>query len=180
MKINKLFLIFILILVILSLSVSILNFTGNKKIGFVLTGELVSKYHGMKEVQDEYNIKYLQWQTEIDTLIALYDSKVLVFKENELKYNKEKRELEREKIVILGDKITNYKKNLEEIATQENQKMIQGALNQINSFVENYGEENNYDYIIGVTEFGNVLYTDKKYNLTEELIKALNDDYTGK
>jgi outer membrane protein len=179
MKNTKPYLILISIFLSISLFFGIYNFLQTPKIGFVITGELVNNYAGMKEAMDEYNVKHSKWQGEIDTLILLYETKVADYQANEMKYSREKKESEKEGLMMLGQKINNYKQSLEEEATKENQRMIQGALNQINSFIEDYSKEHNYDYIIGVTEFGNVLYAKDKLDITEDVIKAINEDYEG-
>ena len=49
--------------------------------------------------------------------------------------------------------------------------------NQIDAFIKIYAKENGFDLIVGTTSSGNVLYGADGIDVTEELLKALNEQY---
>ncbi|MEO9531944.1 MAG: OmpH family outer membrane protein [Crocinitomicaceae bacterium] len=51
---------------------------------------------------------------------------------------------------------------------------------QLNSYVQEFGSENNYDVIIGMKGDGNVMYVKDGANITNEVISYSNDKYNGR
>ena len=47
----------------------------------------------------------------------------------------------------------------------------------VKKFIKDYGKENGYDYIYGTGEAVSILYAQDKYDITDELIKKLNEKY---
>lgn len=52
-------------------------------------------------------------------------------------------------------------------------------LKQLNQYIEDYGKENKYVYILGYSGNGELLYADKQKNITEELVTYINKKYKG-
>jgi outer membrane protein len=52
--------------------------------------------------------------------------------------------------------------------------------NQINQYLLEYGENNHYDYIYGIHGNGSIMYSDKKFDLTDKVIAFINSRYQGK
>lgn len=50
---------------------------------------------------------------------------------------------------------------------------------QLNQYVEDYGKENNYEFIYGAEGSGALMYGNKEYDITQELIKYSNEKYKG-
>lgn len=52
-------------------------------------------------------------------------------------------------------------------------------ISQLNSYVKQYGKENNYSIIFGATSDGNIMYSDSTLNISKEIIKYINSKYSG-
>lgn len=50
---------------------------------------------------------------------------------------------------------------------------------QLNQYVQDYGKEHGYDYILGADGNGTVMYADQGKNITEEIKKYVNEKYKG-
>ena len=55
--------------------------------------------------------------------------------------------------------------------------MMEGVLNQVNSFVQDYGRKKGYDVIFGTTLSGNILYGKEVIDITNEVVEGLNQTY---
>ena len=51
-------------------------------------------------------------------------------------------------------------------------------INRVKAFVQDYGKSNNYNFILGSNEAGSVLYGEEASDLTQEILKALNENYS--
>jgi outer membrane protein len=60
---------------------------------------------------------------------------------------------------------------------QESQTLNDSLIKTVKNFVRAYGKSNNYNYILGSNEAGSVLYGEESSDLTQEILKALNDGY---
>jgi outer membrane protein len=47
----------------------------------------------------------------------------------------------------------------------------------VKKFIKAYGKKKGYSYIYGTGDAASVLYAEDKYDITKDIIKALNDKY---
>ena len=150
------------------------------KIVYVKSGDLITKFEGMKEAKDEYKQKMSKWQANIDTLESDYRRSISNYQLNMDKYSSAQKTEKENTIKKQADNIKQYAMVLEEKAKEEDQKMTQSVLTQVNTFVEEYGEKNGYDIILGLTNYGNVMYGTKSKDITEVVLADMNKWYKGK
>jgi outer membrane protein len=50
----------------------------------------------------------------------------------------------------------------------------------VREYIKTYGKDKGYDYIYGTGDAATVLYAKDSYDITKEIIKALNDRYASK
>lgn len=66
----------------------------------------------------------------------------------------------------------------EEQAIQgESQSKMDTLLTKVKKFVKDFGKSKGYTYILGANEGGSVLYGDDSKNVTDQVVKALNEAY---
>jgi outer membrane protein len=167
----------LILLVLISIGFSIWSNMKTPKIAYVKSGEVVEKYKGMLDAKNIYKEKMAKWQANIDTLQGDYQRSISSYNTDLPKLsNKEKAEREQ----LLRNQENNlrqYTAALDKKAAEEDQKMTEGVLNQINSHIKVYGESNGYDAIFGTTSNGNLLYGKDGIDITEEILKELNGNY---
>lgn len=154
------------------------TFSVQKKIAYVRSADLVNGYLGMKEVQNKYQENVQVWQGNVDTLkfdfqraIDKYNAEATGLSQNE--------RAEREKYLQqLQQNLTQYSVAIEQKAKEEDEKLTQGVLNQINSQVEAYAQKEGYDIILGTTLVGSLLYAEEGIDITDQLLKELNNAYS--
>lgn len=155
--------IFYLIVTLLVGYLFYINYT-QPKIAFIKSEILINEFAGMKEAKQIYQQKRQQWQANIDTLRADYQ-------------RHQSNNASKEKLAALNQNIQNYSATVEQLSREEDIKKTEAILEQINVFIEKYGEENGYDIILGTTPNGNILYGRDAIDITDELLEALNRAY---
>lgn len=70
--------------------------------------------------------------------------------------------------------IEQFRQNLMNHLTQEEQNLTTQLYDSIITQVNRYNKGANYNYILGYTKGGGILYTDKTYDLTDIILKQLN------
>lgn len=163
--------------IITSFSFSFKNET--VKVGHVENARMLTEYNAIKEMKVEYESKVKNWRGELDSLKVSIDSDITEFKssfhnmsEEQKKYNSAVIRQKKEQLEVLASEI-------EERIGNEDQRVSTSILKQIDSYIQQYGSENGFDYIMGVTDAGNVLFAKNSHDLTDEILIGLNNKYDG-
>ena len=75
--------------------------------------------------------------------------------------------------------LNDYQQSISQQAQEEDQKLTQGVLNQVNSYIEEYGKENGYKIIFGANGSGTIFYGTEAINITNKVLLNLNKEYNG-
>ncbi|MBS1636295.1 MAG: OmpH family outer membrane protein [Bacteroidetes bacterium] len=167
------------ILILAVAGLYILFFLKKEKIGFVRSNELVYSYKGMEEAHALQGKRTKEYQTNIDTLQMDLQKAINNYNMEFSKLSKEERAEKEKMLIIQKENFQNYSQNAQKAIEKSNTDLTEGVLNQINAFVEKYAKENNYTIIFGTTTSGNVLYGKEEIDVTEEILKALNAQYSA-
>ena len=74
--------------------------------------------------------------------------------------------------------INNYQQVIQKQVQEENQKMTQTLINDINGYVKEYGKENGYPLIFGASGSGNIMYAGEASDLTDIVLAGLTGNIT--
>jgi|SRR6185437_4677845 len=152
---------------------------GRQKIAYIKSAALVYGYAGMQEAHNKFSLKEDVWKANIDTLKNEYQNALNEFKEDLPKLAASEKEEREKQLYKQKQSFENYKAAIDKKVEDEDTKETQAVLGQINSFVADYGKEHGYDLIIGTTNDGNLMYAKASLDITDEVLKALNDNYKG-
>ena len=187
------------VLIIAVAGIYFLHFTGNKSTKV----EANSEEGKETEIDRDYTIAYVN----IDTLIQHYDMFIdkndeLMQKKNESEaelqiqsknFEKEVRDFQdkvqkglitRTKAQMLQQELAQKEQQLyanrDNMAMQlseEEQVMLRQILNEVMLYLEEYNKDYNYKYIFSNSFGGQLLYVDKSLNITQDVLKGLNEKY---
>lgn len=176
MKKHALIIIFF-ITILGSITVSIITIINNPKIAYVNTNIILDKYIGLIEVRNILQQKTTTYNKEIDSLQKSYTIIYNQLVNNHNKNNDENNKLLEKELTYRRNEIIRLQEDKENSINKENEIMIQGALNQINSFIHQYAEKKGIDIVLGGNQSGNILYGNDKYDITNEVLEGLNNSY---
>lgn len=149
----------------------------SSKIAYVDALKLVSNYEGMKVAKAELESKLLVYQKNIDTLKMELSSKNSEYTLKRVRLSAAERTLFEELIATKEQQLLNYQQMVQEKAQKENLELTQKALDKINIFIKQYGENHGYELIIAATQYGNIVYGTPNMDITDEIIQGLNVEY---
>jgi outer membrane protein len=149
------------------------------KVAIVRTQDLVHGYFGMTEAKNEFESRTAEWKSNIDTLAS--DLQRTIDKANALHRQGDRKGVMELKPIIdrQQGEFMNYKNAIESKIQAEEDRLLAGVIAQVNSFVDGYGKEHDYDVILGTTDQGNILFGDPSMDITEDVLHALNVDHSG-
>ncbi|TRX56137.1 OmpH family outer membrane protein [Fulvivirga sp. M361] len=170
------------LLVVVSVSISLVAaaFFFKPKIAFVRSQELIYNYEGTKEAMTKFNNQKQQWQANADTLKFDLQRAVATYNREYTNLTVSQRQKQEEVLSKQDRQLQSYSSAIEEKIRQADDEMMQAVLDQVNVYVEEYSQKHGYDLILGTTANGNVLYGKEELDVTEYLLKGLNEKYLGK
>ena len=144
------------------------------KLAYIKTGVLLNEYKGMKKASEQFNMDLQTVQANIDTLKRRYEQ--LKMKESEIKPN-EKTEWAKQ-LGVAEYEYNNYRTTAKQQMEERRNQLNTEVINKINSFIKDYGKENDYTLIFGSTDQGSILFGHEPHDITDIILKKLNEEYT--
>lgn len=149
----------------------------DNKVGYVKSQDLIYGYMGTKEIQNKFNLKVQVYQAQLDTLKNDYQFSLSSYQKNFPNLT-DSEKLERKQLLSHQENnLRKYQAEIEKKIQSEEQQMMEGVLNQINSYVELYAKEYGLSIVFGTTTQGNILYGNQAMDITQDLLTKLNAQY---
>lgn len=143
------------------------------KIGYIKSGVLLNKYKGMEAANAKFQDELKLALTNYDTLKSRYE---LLMSMNGNIAPAQKKEWQY-RLTVAKTELEKYNTQSAEQMELRKQELTKNILDQINKFVEQYAKDNKYDFILGTTDDGSILYAIDKKDLTETVLLKLNEQY---
>lgn len=160
-----------------SICLGIYNMQSKPKIAYVRSQELVYGFNGMKEMQTKFEEEKLLWNKEIEQLKGAYQQTLANYQAIANQLSEDEKRVQMAILESQYNNVMSKSQSLAEKAKEQEDNLLQGVLNQVNSFSESYGIEEGYDIILGTTLSGSILYGVEAMDITEDVLAALNEQY---
>lgn len=153
------------------------NQNGNVKIAFVLIDTLTNQYTLYKEVSEDFQKKQANAETTINEKGKSFAAQVQEFqrKAQNNQFTQQQYEAEQARLQKLQQDIEALQGRLSTSLQEEYQQKLQALTDTIQNFMKSYAKEKGYDYILCKSSgIDNVLYGNESFDITEQVVKALN------
>ena len=161
-------------LVVLSIAFSSYVFVNQPKVAFVHVQDVYNEFDYKKELENKF-------ETIKTARIRILDS--LEIQINVLAKNIQNSEVNKEMNMQNYQYLVAQYQNKQQVFTEDNQAVseqyTEQIWNQLNQYIEEFGKENNYDFIHGADGSGSVMHANQGYNITDELKNFVNERYQG-
>lgn len=145
------------------------------KIGYVDNVKLMDGYQEKVEVEGKYKNKADALTKKSDSLSQAIQLEYQALQTKKQSQRKTQEELQvlQQKSQFLGQQLQQEERQIQ----QEGQTQMDSIVKKVKKEISEYGKANGYTYILGGGEGGSVLYGQEANDLTEEILKILNDKY---
>ena len=150
------------------------------KIAFVLIDTLTNQYELYKEVSEAFQKKQVNAESTINAKGKSFANQVQEFqrKAQSNQLTQQQYENEQARLAKLQQDIQDLQQRLSASLQEEYQKELQALTDTIQNFMKSYAKEKGFDFILCKSSgIDNVLYGNPKYDITNEVVKALNKRY---
>jgi len=155
-------------------------FYSKEKIVYVRSYDLIEKYQGTLEARGAFEKRKTQMLSNVDSLRLDFERSRNQYMRMAGGLSLEKRSQQEEALGRQQNQMLQYRQAIDQKIQEEDAKMMQEVLNQINSFVEEYSVREGYDIVLGTTLSGNILFGEKSLDITDNVLVELNNRYKGK
>jgi outer membrane protein len=169
-------------LLIIALSISIVSCNKTAEVkevktAFVDTSVLMKDYTEAKDLEAKYKAKSEEKGRELEAEINRFKQDAANF-QNQAQANgqawaqQKGAELQRRE-----QQLAQVQQSLSQQLQQESSVEMDSLVKGVKTFIKSYGKEKGYAYIYGTGDAASILYAEDKYDITKEIVKALNDKY---
>ena len=150
---------------------------GGLNIAFV-NSDTVSKYYEFaKKIQKTLTTKRSEAEGQIKSKYFAYESLVQEFeKASPIMGDREKME-KAQKIRLLEQEIMQVEQQLSEQVSRQELELTQSYIVKTNDYMQEIGKSIGYDYVMSYRIGGAMLYANESHDITNEIIKLLNERY---
>lgn len=170
----------VLLIIAISISVVACNKTAEVKevkTAYIDTSELMKEYTEAKDLEAKYKAQSEEKGRQLEAEISRFKQDAANFQAQAQANGQEwaqKRGAELQKREQqLGYAQQALAQQLQQASGAEMDTLVKG----VKKFIKEYGKEKGYAYIYGTGDAASILYAEDKYDITKEIIKALNDKY---
>ena len=147
------------------------------KTAYVDTSKLLEEYTEAKEIEAKYKAKSVEMGKELENEIARFKSEAASFQKNAQANGQAWAQQKGAELQKREQQLSYAQQAMLQQLQQESGVEMDTLVKSIKSFIKDYGKEKGYSYIYGTGEAVSILYAEDKYDITNEMIKLLNDKY---
>ena len=149
--------------------------TSQRKVGYILIKELYTGFEMKKEMEKKYLAVKQQRDKSLDS--AKFEINKLLRK---IEAEKGKNKTEQEEFEKKREAFLQMKNYFEEENMKLSRSFDEQIITQLNQYVKDYGVQEHYDLLFGNDGNGSLMYATEDLNKTEEVLKFINQKYSGR
>ena len=147
------------------------------KIGYVDNVKLMDGYQKKIDVETKFKTKAEALTKKRDSISQAFQIEVQAFQTKAQRMSQKKAQEEYAIIQQRGQFMGQQLQQEEQAMQAAGQVEMDTVVSKVKEQIKTYGKANGYTYILGGGEGGSVLYGTDKQDLTDEILKILNDGY---
>ncbi len=164
-------------LLLAALVLMIVSCQEQQKIGYVDNVKIMEDYQEKKDFDARFKIKDEALTKKRDSISQAYQFEAQAFQIKAQKMSQAKAQKEYGEIQQRAQQMGQLLQQEEQVLRSAAQVELDSMVNLVKREIKAYGKANNYAYVLGGGDGGSVLYGVDSNDLTEDIVKILNDKY---
>jgi outer membrane protein len=149
------------------------------KIAYFEMDSIENNYEYLKDVKSQLKAKENQLTAQLSTLKNRYMDKVTKFQQEAQTMTQERQGAMQQDLMQEQKVIQNKEQAIGAELQDESLRRLQSVNKTIEDFLKEYNSDKRYSYILGYQP-GTIYYKDTTYDITGDVVKALNERYKKK
>jgi outer membrane protein len=163
-------------LVVLAIAMTAMACQQNK-IGYVDSVKIMDDYQEKIDVEARFKTKADAMGRKRDSISQAFQMELQQFQSKAQSMSQQSAQEEYSQLQQRGQQIGQRLQQEEQQLQQNSQTQMDSLVKKVKKEIRAYGKANGYTYILGGGEGGSVIYGDDAQDVTEEILKILNDKY---
>lgn len=169
-----------------------LHFTGNKpgsgsgssattadgrKLVYVQIDSLLTNYDFFKDARKELENKRFQLDNDLTTRGRSLENEISFFQQKAQTMTLDQARNTEAQLMKKQQDFVQYRDRAAQTLAQEEADKNEELYNQIYQYLEKYNSDNNYEFVLGYTRGGGILFADSTLDVTQKVLDGLNKSY---
>lgn len=163
--------------IVLSISALCLLASCQQKIAFVDNSKLINQYQEKIDLENHLKEKISKYERKRDSISQAFQSEAQSFQLEAAKLGQAAAQKKYNELMQKSQTLQQSLMQEEQDIRQESETKMDSLLSKVKKFVKTYGEKNNYTFILGENDGGSVLYGSPSQDITEKIVKELNENF---
>lgn len=149
------------------------------KTAYVDTSKLMEEYTEAKDIEAKYKSKSTEMGKELEAEITRFRADAASFQKNAQANGQAWAQQKGAELQKREQQLQYAQQSMLQQLQRESGTEMDSLVKRVKTFIKGYGKDNGYAYIYGTGEAATVLYAEEKYDITNEIVKLLNEKYKG-
>ena len=147
------------------------------KTAYVDTSKLLLEYERAKDLEKKYKEKSEIMGKELENKVKQFQYEANNFQKNAQEKGQAWAQQKGAELQKREQELQYRQQSMLQTLQQESSIEMDSLIKDVKAFIKDFGNNNSYDYIYGTGEVATVLYAKEAYDVTDTIIKALNEKY---
>ena len=147
------------------------------KTAYVDTSKLLDEYTEAKDIEEKYKSKGEEMGKQLEAEVARFRTEAAAFQKNAQTYGPQWAQQKGAELQQKEQELSYAQQAIMRQLQEESGKEMDSLVKDVKKFIKDYGKEKGYNYIYGTGDAATVLYAKDEYDITNEVVKLLNDKY---
>ncbi len=153
---------------------------GELRLAYVNTDTLLSRYELHKELKTQLEAKAKDIENELARRSAVFQENFKVLEQQAGAMTQEQIQQTQMELQQIQQQILQYRDERTQELVQEEQELVELIRQDMDAIIDSLKVEKGYDFIFSLDQASNLLGANPAYDITDIVVKALNESYTAK
>ena len=153
-----------------------------KKIVYVQADSLLKNYEYYKDFQKEFESKGFQLENDLANKGRSFQNKVAFFQQRAQQgaLSQDQAQSAQAQLAKEEQDIAKYRDDQLRKLDEERIKKTEEFYGNIFDYIKNYNKANGYEFVLGYSKGGGILFADSNLDVTKKMVEGLNKEYKDK
>jgi outer membrane protein len=152
----------------------------DKKIVYVNTDTLLNNYQFYKDTQKEFENKGYQLQVDLGGRERSLQQELASIQQRAQSMSQAELQAADLTLKKKGAELQAYSQQAQGKLAEDQAKRVEDIYNDIKDYIKSINKSNQYDFVLGYSKGGGILYANDNAEITNLIVKGLNDNYKAK
>jgi len=153
----------------------VLSSCNQEKTAYVDNTQLIQDFKEMKSTEAKFTKKSEKLKKELDSVAQQFQLEVQQYQQQSASLSSAEKQEKESMLMQKQQQLQRQQQMQSNQLREESDVVIDSLITKVKDFVADYGEKNGYTYIFGSNESANIMYAKEGRDITEEVLKALNE-----